>query len=114
MSFWEPCWPLFSIVFSLLFRVDFLFVFGSFWSAILGGFWSPNRIKMRICDYLIFIDFPEVLQCFLRFGGCYVRLISVLFSLRFWHRFLAGFWIDFGVILGSFRGSKSVIFGIDF
>ena len=54
----EPCWPLFSMFFSLLFRDDFLFVFGSFWDAILGGFWSPNRIKMRICDYLIFIGFP--------------------------------------------------------
>ena len=54
----EPCWPLFSMFFSLLFRIDFLFVFGSLWSAILGHFWSPNRINMRICDFLIFIDFP--------------------------------------------------------
>ena len=100
--------------FSLLFRVDFLFVLGSFWGAILGRFWSPNRINMRLCDFLIFIDFPLVFQCFLRFGGCYFSLISVLFSLRFWHPFLVVFWIDFGVILGGFRGSKSVIFGIDF
>ena len=54
----EPCWPLFSMFFWLLFRVDFLFVLGSFWGAILGRFWSPNRINMRLCDFLIFIDFP--------------------------------------------------------
>ena len=53
----EPCWPLFSMFFSLLFRVDFLFVFGSFGGAILGCFWSPSRTNMRICDLLIFIDF---------------------------------------------------------
>ena len=54
----EPCWPLFSMFFSLLFRVDFWFVLGSFWGAILGRFWSQKRTKMRICGFLIFIDFP--------------------------------------------------------
>ena len=63
---------------------------------------------------MIFIDFPLFFQAFLRLGGCYVRLISVLFSLRFRHRFLIVFWSDFGVILGGFWESKSVILGIDF
>ncbi len=41
-------------------------------------------------------------------------LISVLFSLRFLHRFLVAFWCDFGAIWGGFGESKSVILGIDF
>ena len=40
--------------------------------------------------------------------------MSVLFSLRFLHRFLVAFWSDFGVILGGFGRSKSVILAIDF
>ena len=32
----------------------------------------------------------------------------------FLHRFLVDVWLDFGVILGGFWGSKSVILGIDF
>ena len=69
---------------------------------------------MHICDLLIFIGFPVVFQWFLHFGGCYFHLISVLFSLRFLHRFLVAFWSDFGVILGGFGGSQSIFFGIDF
>ena len=45
---------------------------------------------------------------------CQDDLEEVFFSLRFLHRFLVVFWIDFGVILGGFWESKSVIFGIDF
>ena len=52
------CWPLFSFFFLLFFSDVFWFVFGSFWGAILARFGSPNRIKIRICDFLIFIDFP--------------------------------------------------------
>ena len=63
---------------------------------------------------MIFIGFPEVFQLFLRFGGCYFRLMLALFSLLFLHRFLVVFWTVLGVILGGFWGSKSVIFGIDF
>ena len=86
-----PCWVLFSVFFSFFFRVDFWIVLGPFWGAILGRFWSQNWVKMRICGFLFFIDFPLVFQRFLRLGGCYVRLVSVLFSLRFWHRFLVVF-----------------------
>ena len=39
---------------------------------------------------------------------------SVILGIDFEHRFLIVFWFDFGVILGGFWGSKSVIFGIDF
>ena len=54
----EACWLLFSLFFSFFFRDLFWFVFGSFWGAILGRFWRPNWVKFRICDLLIFIDFP--------------------------------------------------------
>ena len=61
-SFWEPKSRQNLMFCSLLFRVDFLFVLGSFWGAILGRFWSQNRIKMRICDFVFFIDFPLVFR----------------------------------------------------
>ena len=114
----EPCWLLFSMFFSLLLRIDFLFVFGSFWNAILGRFWSPNRIKMRICDYLIFIGFLMFFNVFCVSKG----VMFVLF--RFFFRFVFGidFLLFFGSILWSFReafGSPTwsflaSIFGIDF
>ena len=40
--------------------------------------------------------------------------ISVLFSLRFLHRFFVGLGSDVGAIWGGFWDPKSVIFGIDF
>ena len=46
--------------------------------------------------------------------GSYFRFISVLFSLRFLHRFFVAFWCDFGAIWGAFGEPKSNIFGIDF
>ena len=48
----------FSVLFLLFFRVAFLIVFGSFWGAFWGCFWKQKSIKMRTCDFLIFIDFP--------------------------------------------------------
>ena len=41
-------------------------------------------------------------------------LISILCSLRFSHRFLITFCLDFGGIWGGLREPRSVIFGIDF
>ena len=62
----------------------------------------------------VFSDFSLVFPLFFRLGGFYVRLMSALFSVRFLHRFSVDFWDDFGVILGDFWGSTSVILGIDF
>ena len=50
----------------------------------------------------MFIDFLLVFPLLLRLGGSYVRLISVLFSHRFLHRFLVGLGVDLELILGSF------------
>ena len=129
----EPCWSLFSMFFSLLLRIDFLFVFGSFWSAILRRFWSPNRIKMRICDYLVFIGFPlvfllffafrrvlcssyfgsffasflaSIFCCFLdRFWGHFGRLSGVQLG-HFWHRFLASIFDRFLDRFGCQKGGS--------
>ena len=68
-SFWGrfgvPFWSHFGAMLAsffvlvlVLFSCCFLFVFGSFWGAIWGRFWSPNWVKIRTCDFLIFIDFP--------------------------------------------------------
>ena len=48
------------------------------------------------------------------FEGSYFRLRSVLFSLRFLHRFLVAFWTDLGAILGAFGEPKWIILGIVF
>ena len=55
-----------------------------------------------------------VFVCFWRFGGCYFRLMSGLFALRFLYRFLVAFFFDFRIILGGFWEPKSVIFGVNF
>ena len=79
----------------------------------MGPFWDQNRDTIRICDFLIFIDFILVFPLFLRLGGSYVGSISVVFLHRFLYRFLVDLGVDFGAILGAFGGSKSVILGID-
>ena len=43
--------------FGFFFGVVFLFVLGSFWGAILGGFWRQNWVNMCICDFEIFFVF---------------------------------------------------------
>ena len=98
------CWVLFSLFLCVVFSCCFLFVFWSFWGVILEPFWEQNRVKIRICDFLIFIDFLLVFILFLRFGGSYFRLMLALFSLHFLHRILVVFWTDLGVILGPFGG----------
>ena len=92
----------FLVLFSCCFFVVFLVGLGCFLGAFLEHFWKQNRVKMRLCDFMIFIDFPLVFQYFLGLGGCYFRLMLALFSLRFLYRFLVAFWCDFGVILGCF------------
>ena len=77
--------------------------FCSFWGGMLGSFWSQNRIKMRLASYARVCAF-----------ACVLVFFWVLFSLRFLHRFFVAFWSDFGVILGGFGRSKSVILAIDF
>ena len=49
---------LFFVLFLFFFSVEFLFVLESFLGGSWGGFWSSKSIKMRTCDFLIFIDFP--------------------------------------------------------
>ena len=95
---------LFSCLFLCCFFVRFLVVLGCHFGAILGPFWDQNRVKIRICDFLIFIDFILVFPLFFRLGGSYFRLMLALFSHRFLYRFLVVFWSDFGVILGPFWG----------
>ena len=43
--------------FFVLFFCSFLFALGCFLGAFLERFWNQNRVKMRLCDFLIFIDF---------------------------------------------------------
>ena len=130
---------LFVCSFLCCFLVRFLDVFGCRFGAILGTklasfsfffvvLWCCFLFVFFVvlgCDLLVFLepklgqtpymrcfDFVDVILIFqwcLRFGGCYVRFISVVFSLRFWHRFLVIFCSDFGVIPGGFWASRSVI-----
>ena len=79
-----------------------------------GAFLESKIDQNATCEFLIFIVFLLVFKTFLHLGGFYVGSISVLFSHRFLHRFFVALGVDFGVILGAFGGSKSVIFGIDF
>ena len=95
----------------MLFFVCFLVVLGCHFGAILGPFWDQNRVKIRIFDFLIFIDFPWVVQCFLRFGGSYVRLMLALFSLLFLNRCSDDVWSILGSILESFWGGWGVQIG---
>ena len=48
----------FLFLFSCCFFVRFLFVVGCFLGAFWEHFWKQNRVKMRLCDFMIFIDFP--------------------------------------------------------
>ena len=43
--------------FWFFFCVVFVFVFGSFWGAILGRFGRQNWVKMCTCDFVIFFAF---------------------------------------------------------
>ena len=99
----------------LVFFVDdflgsFLFVLGCHF----GAFLEPKSGQNPYMGLLIVVDFILVFPLFLRSGGFYVRVMSDLFSVRFLISILVVFWSDFGVILGGFWGSKSVILGIDF
>ena len=52
-----------------------------------------------------FCVFPQVFLYCLCLEGCYLRFISVLFSIHFLHRCWVGFWFDLGVILEAFLES---------
>ena len=69
---------------------------------VFQGFFTKIDPKMRPRSAKIAPRQPQ--------GG----LSSMFFSLRFLHRILVAFWVDFGVIWGGFWEPKSVIFGIDF
>ena len=91
--FWS-CSVFFSFFLLLFFRVVFLFVFGSFWGAMLEPFWSPNRVNMQLMLEQRVCAFACVLVLFWRVD-----------SLRFLHQFLLVFLIDFGIVWGGFGGA---------